>query len=123
MSDENFAHRYRTMQRYLGWNEDDAGRVAELGSLVAPDADSLINDFYEEIQRHPEAMKVITGGSEQLARLSRTLHAWLAELLSGPYDEAYMARRWKVGHRHVEIGLAQRYASLALAAGWNCADR
>jgi PAS domain S-box-containing protein len=26
-----------------------------------------------------------------------------------------MARRWKVGYRHVEIGLAQRYASLALA--------
>jgi two-component system, LuxR family, sensor kinase FixL len=115
MSDDNFAHRYRTMQRYLGWNEDDARQVAALGPLVAPHADSLISDFYAEIRRHPEAMQVITGGSEQMARLSRSLHAWLAELLAGPHDEAYMARRWKVGHRHVEIGLAQRYASLALA--------
>jgi PAS domain S-box-containing protein len=115
MSDDDFAHRYRTMQRYLSWSDDDARLVAALGPLVAPHADKLINDFYAEIRRHPEAMKVITGGSEQMARLSRSLHAWLAELLSGPYDEAYMARRWKVGHRHVEIGLAQRYVGLALA--------
>lgn len=115
MSDDDFSHRYRTMQRYLGWNDDDARHVAALGPLVAPHADSMIDDFYAEIRRHPEAMKVITGGSEQLARLSRSLHAWLTELLAGPYDDAYMARRWKVGHRHVEIGLAQRYASLALA--------
>jgi PAS domain S-box-containing protein len=113
--DDDFTRRYAMMQRYLGWSEEDAQRVATLGSLVAPHAKGLIADFYAEIRRHPEAMKVITGGSEQMARLSRTLHAWLSELLSGPYDQAYMARRWKVGHRHVEIGLAQRYASLALA--------
>lgn len=53
-----------------------------------------------------------------MARLSRSLHAWVAELLSVPYDEANMAARWRVGHRHAEIGLAQRYASLALARLW-----
>jgi PAS domain S-box-containing protein len=115
MCDDNFAQRYRTMQRYLGWNESDARRVTSLAPIVMPHADALIRDFYAEIRRHPEAMKVITGGSEQMARLSRTLRAWLIDLLTGPYDEAYMARRWKVGHRHVEIGLAQRYAGLALA--------
>lgn len=115
MPDHDFAQRYRTMQRYLGWNEEDARRVAMLGPLVAPHADDLIADFYAEIRRHPEAMKVITGGSEQVARLSRTLRAWMDDLLSGPYDDAYMARRWQVGYRHVEIGLAQRYAGLALA--------
>lgn len=115
MSDDILANRYRMMQRYLGWRDEDARRVAALGPLVAPHSDRLIDDFYAEIRRHPEAMQVITGGSDQMARLSRSLHAWLTELLRGPYDEPYMARRWKVGHRHVEIGLAQRYASLALA--------
>lgn len=115
MSAIDFAHRYREMQRYLGWNADDARRVAALGPLVAPHSAELVQDFYAEVRRHPQAVRVITGGSEQMVRLARTLRAWLEELLSGPYDDAYMARRWQVGHRHVEIGLAQRYASLALA--------
>lgn len=115
MSDEDFAHRYRVMQKYVGWTDDDARRVATLGPLVAPHAQALIEDFYAEIQRHPEAAQVITGGAEQIERLSRTLREWLAELLGGSYDEAYMGRRWKVGYRHVEIGLAQRYTSLALS--------
>lgn len=115
MSEVDLSNRYRTMQRYLGWTDEDARRVAAVGPLVAPHATDLVSDFYAEVRRHPEAMRVITGGSEQVVRLSRTLRAWLDELLAGIYDDQYMARRWKVGLRHVEIGLAQRYASLALA--------
>lgn len=35
MVDDDYAHRYWTMQRYLGWNEKDARRVAALGPLAA----------------------------------------------------------------------------------------
>jgi PAS domain S-box-containing protein len=115
MADDNLAHRYREMQRYLGWTEADARRVAALGPLVEPHTGELVHDFYAEVRRHPEAMRVITGGSEQMVRLSRTLRAWLVDLLAGAYDDAYMARRWQVGHRHVEIGLAQRFAALAMS--------
>jgi len=115
MSAEDFAQRYRDMQRYVGWTDDDARLVASLGPLVAPHADALVKDFYREIERTPDAAKVITGGSEQIKRLSATLREWIAQLVGGAYDEAYMARRWKVGLRHVEIGLAQRYTSLALS--------
>ena len=83
-------------------------RVAALIPLVAPHARALIDDFYAEIQRHPEAARVIPGGAEQIKRLKVTLREWLAQLLGGQYDAAYMSRRWKVGYRHVEIGLAQR---------------
>src|SRR5208337_3594355 len=34
---------------------------------------------------------------------------------SGPYDRAYVARRWQVGWRHVEIGLDQVYTNMALS--------
>ncbi len=115
MSAEDFANRYRGMQKYVGWTDDDARRVARLAPVVAPHAPALIDDFYAEIQRTPEAARVITGGQAQIERLSLTLRDWLAQLLGGQYDEAYMARRWKVGYRHVEIGLAQRFTSLALS--------
>ena len=40
---------------------------------------------------------------------------WIRDLLAGRYDEKYVARRWRVGWRHVEIGLDQVYTNVALS--------
>jgi signal transduction histidine kinase len=106
---------YEELQSYVGWTDADARRVASVAELVEPHVVELIDDFYEEIARHPEAQKVITGGEEQVARLKRTLRAWLRDLVSGQYDMAYVRRRWRVGLRHVEIGLPQVYTNAALS--------
>lgn len=115
MSGQEFSKQYERMRSYVDWSDSDAERVAALWPIVAPAAPALIEDFYAEIQRQPEALRVITGGTAQIERLSQTLREWLAQLFSGIYDDEYVARRWRVGHRHVEIGLAQRFTSLALA--------
>ena len=107
--------RYRELQRYVGWTEDDARRVASLAGVIEPHLVGLVEDFYQEIARHPGAQQVITGGEAQVARLKQTLVRWLQELFSGRYDADYVARRWKVGYRHVEIGLDQVYTNTALS--------
>jgi signal transduction histidine kinase len=106
---------YRELQAYVGWAEDDARRVSSVAPLLEPHFPALIDDFYDEIRRHPEALKVITGGQAQIERLKGTLIRWLRELVSGVYDEAYVSRRWRVGMRHVEIGLSQVYTNVALS--------
>jgi signal transduction histidine kinase len=107
--------RFLELQAYVGWTEEDGVRVASLGSLLAPHFVELIDDFYAEIQRHPGASKVITGGAEQIERLKGTLRGWLRDLFAGRYDAEYVSRRWQVGWRHVEIGLDQVYTNVALA--------
>jgi signal transduction histidine kinase len=107
--------RYRELQSYVGWTGADAERVRAVAGLLEPHFPALIDDFYEEIQRHPNARKVITGGEVQIERLKGTLKGWLRELLSGQYDQDYVARRWRVGYRHVEIGLDQVYTNTALS--------
>jgi len=107
--------RYRELQRYVGWTDDDAQRVASVARLIEPHLAGLVEDFYAEIARHPDAQKVITGGEAQITRLKHTLVRWLQELFSGKYDADYVARRWKVGYRHVEIGLDQVYTNAALS--------
>jgi signal transduction histidine kinase len=107
--------RYQELQQYVGWTEEDARRVQATASLLDPCLPSLVDDFYEEIHRHPDARKVITGGPQQVARLKGTLLRWLQELLAGPYDQGYVERRWRVGWRHVEIGLDQVYTNVALS--------
>jgi signal transduction histidine kinase len=107
--------RYQQLQRYVNWTEQDGSRVHSIGPLVRPYFGRLVDDFYAEIENHPEAQKVITGGDEQIARLKTTLHRWLGELFSGDYGQDYVERRWRVGYRHVEIGLLQVYTNAALS--------
>jgi signal transduction histidine kinase len=115
MNPDELYHRYQELQRYVGWSEADARRVRSVAGVLEPRLGPLIDDFYAEIERHPEARKVITGGQAQIERLKGTLRAWVRELLAGPYDCAYVERRWRVGGRHVEIGLNQVYTNVALS--------
>jgi two-component system sensor kinase FixL len=107
--------RYQELQAYVGWTAEDARRTQSVSGLLEHHLPGLVDDFYAEIERHPDAMKVITGGQQQINRLKGTLVKWLQELLRGPYDSDYVARRWKVGWRHVEIGLDQVYTNVALS--------
>jgi signal transduction histidine kinase len=107
--------RYRELQSYVRWSDDDVCRLSAVAARLEPYLPRLIDDFYDEIERHPDARKVITGGPAQIERLKGTLNRWVRELLAGRYDEDYVLRRWKVGWRHVEIGLDQVYTNVALS--------
>jgi signal transduction histidine kinase len=107
--------RYRELQEYVGWTEADVRNIVGAAPILMPYLPALIDDFYDEIGRHPDALKVITGGQAQIDRLKGTLIGWLRDLLGGVYDDAYVERRWRVGWRHVEIGLDQVYTNVALS--------
>jgi len=97
------------MKRYIGFTADDAHLLAALAPVVEPYIPALADRFYEQIPRHPEAAAVFTGGEAQIARLKLTLQRWARGLFSGTYDLAYAEERFRIGHRHVQIRLPQRY--------------
>jgi signal transduction histidine kinase len=74
----------------------------------------MCEDFYAEILRHSGASSVITGGVVQVDRLKQTLYQWLTEFFRGPYDEVYAKKHWRVGSRHVQIGLNQSFTQVAM---------
>ncbi|MCE9607888.1 MAG: hypothetical protein K8U03_23635 [Planctomycetia bacterium] len=115
MDVEKLYDRYCELQAYVGWNIDDARRVQAVASSLDTFLPALIEDFYSEIERHPAARSVITGGDAQIDRLKQSLIQWVRELLSGPYDREYVLRRWRVGRRHVEIGLDQVFTNVAMS--------
>jgi signal transduction histidine kinase len=115
MDPDKLFQRYEDLQRYVGWTADDARRVTSVAAALDPHLPALVEDFYAEVDRHPAARRVITGGPAQVERLKGTLLTWLRELLRGPYDRDYAARRWRVGWRHVEIGLDQVFTNVALS--------
>jgi signal transduction histidine kinase len=115
MDTDRLFSRYRELQSYVGWTVADVERIVAAAPLLEPCLHELVDDFYAEIERHPAARKVITGGQAQIDRLKGTLVQWIRELLAGEYDADYVARRWRVGWRHVEIGLEQVYTNVALS--------
>jgi PAS domain S-box-containing protein len=114
MSAELFK-RFQDLQAYVGWTEKDAARIRSTADLILQHTHLLIDDFYAEIQRHPETSRIITGGTAQIEQLKASLRVWLKESLEGRADEAYVTRRWKIGLRHAEIGLNPAYTSAAMS--------
>ncbi|MCA9270469.1 MAG: PAS domain S-box protein, partial [Planctomycetales bacterium] len=75
---------------------------------------ALIDDFYTALQKDPLASRVVEAVT-QVDRLKLSLRTWLDELFDANFDEAYVARRWQIGWRHVEVGLRQVYVNIAMS--------
>ena len=106
---------YRDLQKYVGWTSEDATRIRQFADVVRGRIHLLVDDFYAEIERHPQVARVLTGGAAQVERLKLSLRDWLSESLECRSDPDYVTRRWGIGLRHAEIGLNPAYSSAALA--------
>lgn len=115
ISPEKLVALYRDLQRYVEWTPQDEQNLVSCRPLIEPHFVELVDDFYRQLEKHEPARRVITGGETQVERLKLTLIDWLHEIFRGDYDEDFICRRWRVGWRHVQIGLDQAYYNTALA--------
>ncbi len=99
---------------YVRFGARDAELVRRLGRVEDEALATIADRFYDRIREHADAHAVLRDEA-QATRLHASLVVWLRRLLTGPYDEAYFARTWHVGHVHVKVGLPQRYMLLAMA--------
>ena len=111
----DFATFFDRIRSFVGWTDGDAELVAQAWPRVEPAVPAAIDDFYNNIQKHAFTDSILTGGERQVERLKKTLVQWLHSLFAGTYDLEFAWSRWRVGRRHVEIGLNQSYALGALA--------
>ena len=102
------------MERYLHLLDKDAAVLKLLGPRMEMYLQEMAERFYAQIPYHPDASRVFTGGEPQVQRLKSTLQVWGRGLFSGVYDERYAEDRYRIGFRHVGIGLDQKYVISAL---------
>jgi signal transduction histidine kinase len=100
---------FQELQRYVGFGGRDEAALRALHAAAAPRLGEIATVFYDRILSHEQASKVLQGGESQVGQLKITLIAWMDRLLSGPWDEAYWQVRYRIGRRHVQIGLPQHY--------------
>lgn len=104
---------FRAMREYLDFTEDDAAALRRLAEPFRPRLEPMIDAFYQrvlgdEIGRH------ILSDPKQVESLKRSLRSWTERLFEGRFDRTYVEARTRIGTRHVQIGLPERFMPLAM---------
>jgi two-component system sensor histidine kinase HydH len=102
------------LKSYVGFGPDDERQLRGLRDRLAPHFPDVVEVFYARILEHPDAKAALTRGEKHVGQLKGTLVRWMAELFEGPWDEAYVERRARIGRVHVQIRLPQHYMITAM---------
>ena len=106
------------MQEYIGFTKRDVANVRALGPHVAAHTGAVIEAFFREVLKLPDAGVVFSGGEPQIKAQRRVMAAWLESLFEGPYDAAYFEARRSIGKAHLKIGLRQEYMITGMEVIW-----
>lgn len=102
------------LKRYVGFSEVDEAALRSLHPRLQPWFAEITEAFYAQVLEHADARAALERGEKRVGQLKVTLQRWLGELLLGPWDEAYVQRRARIGRVHVEIALPQHYMVSAM---------
>jgi len=99
---------FEELKRYVGFGPEDERALRSLHEVSQRYFTDIAHVFYARILEH-EGARTALAGESQVGHLKVALRAWMEQLLSGPWDEAYYQLRCRIGRRHVHIALPQHY--------------
>lgn len=105
---------FEDLKRYVGFTAEDESLLRGSFSRLEPHFADVAELFYARVLQHPEAAAALTRGEKSVGSLKVTLVKWMSELLLGPWNEAYVERRARIGRVHVRVGLPQHYMVSAM---------
>lgn len=106
------------MQDYIGFTKRDADNVRALGPHALSQTEAVVNAFFREVLKLPDAEVVFAGGEPQIQTQRGVMASWLESLFGGRYDNAYFERRGSIGKAHLKIGLRQEYMITGMEVIW-----
>jgi truncated hemoglobin YjbI len=101
-------HFFDQIKEYIGFDKSTAETLTKLKPAVSPYFDDIVDDFYDALWSNEQTRNVFEG-PEQVERLRNSLHRWLSETFTGPYDEEYFENRKHIGQVHHEMGLEPHF--------------
>lgn len=100
-----FAHQSpEKMCAQYGITPHDLARIQAFAAIAEPEMDAMVDSWYAWLKTQPEFEQYF-GDGDTLTRVQGLQHAYWQIFMSGNIDEAYVARRRRVGEAHARIGL------------------
>ena len=104
---------FEEIRKNFRLGDDEEDMLHRLAPLVEPQADQVVEDFYQFLLEIPYTAKFIQD-PERLSRLKGFHRAWLLALFEGPFNESYFQRLQRVGLAHVRIGLSAHFVYVGM---------
>lgn len=94
--------------KLLDLTKEDFAMAKVLQHYVQDDHKEIIDDFYDNLYKNPDLVKIIENNST-VERLKKTLRRHIIEMFSGEITEEFIERRKKIARIHLKIGLTQKW--------------
>lgn len=98
----------RLQIKMIHLTENDLKVLKYIQPYVKDNIDKMTKGFYDRVMAVPHLKGIIEDNST-INRLSETLRAHLIEMFDGTINEAYIAKRDRIAHVHVRIGLEPKW--------------
>lgn len=103
------------IRKFSGLSDVHAALLAEMKPMLEKHAASLVTAFYTNLDQYEHLKNLLDAKAGRRQVLAQHLRAWLLSLATGNYDAAYQEMRYKIGVRHVEVGLDPRWVIGAMS--------
>lgn len=103
------------VKNFSGLSEAEQRLLIEMRPVLEKHAAQIVDSFYEHLQKFERTNQILHAKPGRLEALRRHLQRWLVGLSNGAYDQAHFQDRYRIGHRHVEVGLEPRFVVAAMA--------
>lgn len=103
------------MRKFSGLSDNEATLLADMKPMLEKHSDEVVKNFYENLDQNQELSNLLDAVPGRRETLQKHLKAWILSLATGTYDQAYQDRRYKIGQRHVEVGLDPRWVIGAMS--------
>ncbi len=111
MADKSFIHEIKQIGQLT---DEERQLLAEMKPALGKHASTVVDAFYVQLQKFENLNALLTAEPGRVEKLKGHLSAWLTSLSEGTYAEDYFERRYRIGKRHVEVGLEPRYVIAAM---------
>jgi len=101
---------FEQIKKDFDFKKEDVKNILRLKPVMEKYKEEFIDRFYKFIFRFPEADRFLKS-EEIIKRHQEKLREWYDDLFSGRYDYAYFHKLYRIGEKHVEIGLPTHYVN------------
>ncbi|EXF93990.1 diguanylate cyclase [Pseudomonas fluorescens HK44] len=94
--------------RFLNWSAEDAERLGAAAQQMAPAQQAFVDHLYRHLEQFSTPSALLRA-PQVTARLKHSQAEYYQRLWGGPYDDAYVNGRLRIGVIHQQVGLELKW--------------
>ncbi len=100
---------FERIKKDFQFSDEDVKNILKMRERILKYEDEFLDRFYRFIFSMPDTKNYLT--KERLKKHKEKLRLWYRDLFSGKYDKKYYQKLYRIGEKHVDIGLPPHYVN------------